>query len=198
MDNVFEIKRGYSSITVEKNGTKFSVEKSPDGDIWFNSLNDIELAIDFYSNDQKEWRSYVIFERLMKLIVGKYILSNDEKNEYSSLPKDFVDLEGKSIIWHSDSEIDNILRLQFNENKITVSIVQGKRKSNRNSNSAIRVRIRTNGSDYGNYYQEFECFFYEFFNFACQFDSMEVKNNLLKGAQPVIQKKLSIFNKFKK
>lgn len=37
MDNIFEIKQGYSSITIEKNGTKFSIEKSPDGDIWFNS-----------------------------------------------------------------------------------------------------------------------------------------------------------------
>lgn len=58
MDNIFEIKQGHSSITIEKNGTKFSIEKSPDGDIWFNSFNDVELSINFYSSNQEEWRSY--------------------------------------------------------------------------------------------------------------------------------------------
>lgn len=198
MDNIFEIKQGYSSIIIEKNGTKFSIEKSPDGDIWFNSFDDVELPINFYSNNQEEWRSYVIFEGLMKLIVGKYVLNDDGKDEYSSLPKDFVDLQSKNIIWHSDSGHDNILKLQFNENEITVSIVRDKKVSNRNSNNAIRVRIRTNGSDYGNYYQEFECFFNELSNFACQVDSMKTQNNPKNETQPVIQKRLSIFNKFKK
>lgn len=198
MDKIFEIKYGYSSITIEKNGAKFNIEKSPDGDIWFNSFDDVDLPINFYSSNQEEWQSYVIFERLMELIVGKYVLNDNEKNEYSSLPKDFVDLQSKNIIWHSDSVNDNILKLQFNENEITVSIVKDKKASNRNSNNAIKVRIRTNGSDYGNYYQEFEYFFNELSNFACQVNSIKIQNNPTNATRPVIQKRLSLFNKFKK
>lgn len=112
MDKNFEIKHGYSSVIIEKAGTTFSVEKGPDGDIWFNSANsNIKLPISFYSRNQEEWRSYVIFGNLMKSIVGRYILNGDDKDEYSILPKYFIDLESKTITWHSDSEKDNELQL---------------------------------------------------------------------------------------
>lgn len=198
MDNIFFIKMDYSSITIEKNGKKFSIEKSLDGDIWFNSFNDVELSISFYSSNQEEWQSYIIFERLMRLIVGKYVLNDAEKDEYSSLPKDFVDLQSKNIIWHSDSGNDNILKLQFNENEITVSIVRDKKVSNRNLNNATRVRIRTNGSNYRNYYQEFDCFFNEMSSFVCKVGSIKTQKDITNETQSVIRKKLSIFNKFKK
>lgn len=70
--------------------------------------------------------------------------------------------------------------------------------SNRNSNNAIRARIRTNGSNCGNYYQEFEYFFNELASFAYHVDSMKMQNKPINETQSIIQKKLSIFNKFKK
>lgn len=198
MERIFEIRQDYNSITIEKKETKFRIEKSADGDIWFTSYHDIEVPIDFYSSAEEEWRSYIIFERLMKCIVGKYVLSDEEKDECSFLPKDFIDLQNKTIIWHSDSENDHLLKLQLNKNEITVSIVRDRKANNRSSNNSIRVRIRTHGSDYGNYYQEFENFFSELFNFACQVNTLKPQNGASKETQTVMQKRLSIFSKFKK
>lgn len=197
MDNIFEIKNGYSGIIVEKNGTSFSVEKGPDGDIWFNSLNNIELPIGLYSRNQEEWRSYLIFENLMKAIVGRYVLSDDSKDGYSLLPKDFINLESKTITWHSDSNQDNILQLKFREKEITLSIVRDKNTSDRNSNNSIKVRIRTSGSDYGYYYQEFERFYSELSRFAYQIESSKTQN-ISTSDKTSPTKKLSLFDKLKK
>lgn len=193
MDNIFAIKKGYNSITVVKNGTQFSIHQSPDNDIWFKSFGDIELALSFDSSDQEEWQCYIIFERLMKLIVGKYVLNDEAKHKYSLLPKDFVNLQNKEINWHSDSGDDNILKLKLHENKIIVSIARTENK--RNFNNDIRVRIRTSGSDYGCYYQEFVSFFNELFNFACQVDLMKKQNNSLNETPQDVQKNLSLFKK---
>lgn len=197
MDNIFEIKNGYSGIIVEKNGTSFSVEKGPDGDIWFNSLNNIELPIGLYSINQEEWRSYLIFENLMKAIVGRYVLSDDSKDGYSLLPKDFINLESKIITWHSDSNQDNILQLKFREKEITLSIVRDKNTSDRNSNNSIKVRIRTSGSDYGYYYQEFERFYSELSRFAYQIESSKTQN-ISTSDKTSPTKKISLFDKLKK
>lgn len=197
MDNIFEIKNGYSGIIVEKNGTSFSVEKGPDGDIWFNSLNNIELPIGLYSINQEEWRSYLIFENLMKAIVGRYVLSDDSKDGYSLLPKDFINLESKTITWHSDSNQDNILQLKFREKEITLSIVRDKNTSDRNSNNSIKVRIRTSGSDYGYYYQEFERFYSELSRFAYQIESSKTQN-ISTSDKTSPTKKISLFDKLKK
>lgn len=73
MDNFFEIKYCNDGVIIKKNGISFSVEKGPDGDIWFNSLDsNIELPISYYSRNQDEFQSYIIFEYFMK--------SNDEIN----------------------------------------------------------------------------------------------------------------------
>ncbi len=54
MDKNFEIMHGYSSVIIEKDGTKFSVEKGPDGDIWFNSVNgNVKLPIVFIQEIKK-------------------------------------------------------------------------------------------------------------------------------------------------
>lgn len=193
MDNTFEIKGDYNNITIEKNGAKYRIEKSPDGDIWFISYNDKDLEINFYSNNIEEWNSYVIFERLIRLILGKYILY--ENKPFSSLPDDFVDLNNKSILWHSDGNNDNILKIQFKENLITISILRDKKINNRNTNNPIKVRIRTNGSDYGNYYQEFKYFFDELVNFTIQINEMKKQNTSINETQS--KKRLTIFNKIK-
>lgn len=188
---------GIVVLLLKKNGTSFSVEKGPDGDIWFNSLNNIELPIGLYSINQEEWRSYLIFENLMKAIVGRYVLSDDSKDGYSLLPKDFINLESKTITWHSDSNQDNILQLKFREKEITLSIVRDKNTSDRNSNNSIKVRIRTSGSDYGYYYQEFERFYSELSRFAYQIESSKTQN-ISTSDKTSPTKKISLFDKLKK
>lgn len=199
MDNNFDIKRGYNSIFIEKNGTTVSVSKGPDGDIWFNSLSgDISLPISFYSRDHKEWQSYVIFENLMKLIVGRYILSGDNKDEYSTLPEDFIDLENKTITWHSDSENNNKLQLKFGEKEIIVSITKDENAIKTTYDNAIKVRIRTSGSSYETYYKEFEKFFSELSIFCYQLEEMNNRDVPTSEIKYDKQRKLSIFNRFKK
>lgn len=198
MDNSFEIKNGYNGAIIEKNGISFSVEKGPDGDIWFNSTKNIELSISFNSRNDEEWRSYVIFENLMKAIVGKYILDGDDKDQYSLLPKDFIDLEEKTITWHSDSDLSNTLQLKFGKKEIVISIYKEKNISDRVSNNSVRVRIRTSGSNYGYYYQEFEKFYRELSSFAHQVESLKTKNISTNEMKQPTQKRLSLFNKFKK
>lgn len=105
----------------------------------------------------------------MKLIIGRYILSGDDKDEYSSLPKNFINLDDKTIIWHSDTQEDDILQLQLTEKEIIVSLT-GDKKINNSFNNSIKVRIRTSGSEYGRYYQEFEKFYSELSRFANQIE----------------------------
>ena len=199
MENNFEIRPVYGrAIIIEKDGTSFSVEKGIDDDIWFTSNNgNIKLPISFYARNQEEWRSYVIFENLMKLMVGRYILNGDDKDEYSILPKDFIDLESKTITWHSDSEKNNKLQLQFGKKEIIVSITRDENDINR-ANDTIKVRIRTSGSSYEYYYHEFEKFFKELYNFACQVKPMSKSDVVTNETKTVMQKKLSLFDNSKK
>jgi hypothetical protein len=197
MNNNFKIKHGYNSVIIEKDGTIFSVEKGLDGDIWFNSAKaNIKLPISFYSINQEEWQSYVIFENLMKSIVGRYVLNGD--NEYGILPNDFIDLESKTITWYSDCGKDNKLQLQFGEKEIIVSITGDDNISDKTYNNAIKVRIRTSGSSYECYYQEFERFFNELSSFSYQVESMSKREIPTYETKSTIQKKLSLFDKFKK
>ena len=169
MDN-FDIKCVYRGIIIKKNNSTFSIEKGADGDIWFNSnSNGIQISISFYSRDQEEWQCYVFFENLMKLIIGRYILSGDDKDEFNCLPNDFINLDDKTIIWHSDTKEDDILQLQLSEKEIIVSITRDK-NINSSVNNSIKVRIRTSGSEYGRYYQEFEKFYSELSHFANQIE----------------------------
>ncbi len=192
MDNNYEIKYNYGNVIIEKNDETFSVEKGADDDIWFSTNNDIRFSINFYSRNRKEWQTYFIFENLMKLIIGRYILHSDNNDEYSNLPKDFIDLESKTITWHSDSEKDNKLQLQFTGKEIIVSIMRDENASKLDYFNPIKVRIRTSGSKYEYYYQEFEVFFDELLNFAYQITPAS------KDDIPNVQRKLSFFNKFKK
>lgn len=171
--NNFDIICTNNSIIIEKNAIEISIEKRVDGDIWFiSNSNCVNLPISFFSRNRKEWRSYDIFANLMKAIIGRYILSGAyQEQEYNQLPIDFIDLEKKVITWHSDSEICNILKLHFTENEILVSIMRD--SVAKSSDNYVRVRIRTSGSEYGNYYQEFERFFNDLLIFASKFKPKE-------------------------
>ena len=102
----------------------------------------------------------------MKSIIGRYILNGDDKDGYSSLPKDFINLDNKTITWHSDSEYDNMLQLQLKEKELIISIIIGNNSNNRNYSNSTKVRIRTSGSSYEYYYKEFERFYDELSSFA--------------------------------
>ena len=130
----------------------------------------------------------------MKSVVGRYLLSGDSKDEYSCLPKDFIDLENKIITWHSDTERDNVLQLQFSDKEIVVSVTRDNNFKNKNFNNSIKVRIRTSGSDYGYYYQEFVRFYNELSRYAYQVESSKTSTNDKNSPT----KKLSLFNKIKK
>lgn len=153
----FKIKLSYNTIVIEKDNKKISINQSLNSDIDFSTLyDDITLELNFSSRIYAEWQTYMVFENLMKSIVGGYILNDDSKKSYSRLPKDFIDLNNKTIIWHSDSGIDNVLKFEYLDSIIKISISKCKTAKENDQNS---VRIRTSGSNYGYYYQEFLYFF---------------------------------------
>lgn len=156
--NDFKIRRVNGTIILEKNDNEVSVSQAVDDDIWFSTSQDeSSLELKYTSRDYNEWKTYSVFEDLMKRVIGKYILNDDYKNEYSMLPSDFVDLENKTIIWHSDSGIDNVLKFQYDDKTIKISISKSKDSKGYETNA---VRIRTSGSSYEYYYQEFVEFFH--------------------------------------
>lgn len=149
----FKISSVSGSIVLEKDNQSFEIFQGGDEDLFFStSQKELCFELNLFSKNYSEWQTYIVFENLMKSIIGRYILNGDNKKEYSQIPKDFVDLENKIIIWHSDSDIDNVLKLEYINNIIKVSIFKSK---DANENYTNLIRIRTDGSDYERYYQEF-------------------------------------------
>lgn len=188
----FKISNINSSIVLEKDNQSFEIFQGSDEDLFFSTSQDeICFELNSYSRNYHEWQTYIVFEYLMKSIIGKYILNGDNKKEYSQNPKDFVDLENKIIIWHSDSDIDNVLKLQYVDNVIKITIFKSKEAKNYHTNL---VRIRTDGSDYERYYQEF----LEFYKHL-----VLLERNLNKSDVEAIEskeepKKLSLLKRFNK
>lgn len=190
--NDFKIRRVNGTIILEKNDNEVSVSQAVDDDIWFSTSQDeSSLELKYTSRDYNEWKTYSVFEDLMKRVIGKYILNDDYKNEYSMLPSDFVDLENKTIIWHSDSGIDNVLKFQYDDKTIKISISKSKDSKGYETNA---VRIRTSGSSYEYYYQEFVEFFH---NLTILEDSLNpvVQDTLQEETKKT--KKLSFFKRNK-
>jgi uncharacterized phage-associated protein len=191
----FKISRNNYAIVIEKDNQRFSITQSnDDDDIWFSTWQKgINIELSLSSRNYAEWQTYIVFEYLMKSMVGRYMLNNDNKNEYSRLPKDFINLENKVIIWHSDSGMDNVLKLEYTDEKIIkISMTKCKDSQEYDTNS---VRIRTSGSEYQYYYQEF----LEFFRHL-----VLLEQRLNKTVENVQQdkkeesKKLSLFKRFNK
>ena len=114
-DNNFKISKVNGTIFIEKNGEQLAISKLIDDDIFFSSSKDkLLLEISMRSRNHLEWQTYMIFENLLKSIVGRYMLNGDNKKENSRLPEDFIDLDNKIVTWHSDSGIDNVLRFSYN------------------------------------------------------------------------------------
>ena len=150
----FTIRCSNNSIILEKDNQKFNITQTLDDDIYFStSQNELVFDLNFSSRNYPEWQTYIVFEYLMKSIIGRYMLNGDNSQQYSFLPKDFIDLDKKIITWHSDSGIDNVLKVEYIDKKIIrVSLTKCKTSKEHYNNS---VRIRTSGSNYEYYYQEF-------------------------------------------
>ena len=147
-----ELKNQNGYLVFEKDNESFYVEKTIDEDIWFSTKNPcFTMSLDIYSRDINERIAANEFFKLMQLIVGNYILEGHSSNEM--LPKDFIDIENKIITWHSDNENDNVLELSFEERFITIAMTK------ENKSQYNRIRIRTNGSDYGIYHIFFTDFY---------------------------------------
>ncbi len=189
-ENEFKISRVNGTIILEKDDNEVAISQAPDDDIWFRaSQDDASFQLKFASRNYNEWQTYLVFENLMKTIIGRYILNDDYHNEYSMLPKDFVDLENKTIIFHSDSGIDNVLKLEYDDKTIKISILKSKDTKSYETNA---VRIRTSGSSYEYFYQEF----LQFFNQLTILE--ESLNPIIQNSQQeeIVQpKKLSLFKK---
>ena len=153
----FNIRRSNNALLLSKDEQTFSISKGVDDDIWFGtSEEETSLTIRLGSRNYLEWQTYLVFEKLMKSIIGKYILEDYQDDYFPRVPKDFINFENKTITWHSDSGTDNILTLHFDNHKITVTITKSKDAKEHTTNS---VRIRTSGSEYDTFYQEFTEFY---------------------------------------
>lgn len=188
----FKISSVNGTISIEKDGQRFTINQASDEDIWFaTSTTELSLDIRKYSSVYSEWQTYMVFEKLMKTIVGRYMLSGHNKGDAFSLPKDFIDLDNNVITWHSDSGIDNILKLDYNERIITISLLKSKDALQNETNS---VRIRTSSSNYKYYYQEFLDFFSNLSELGRKLNkSIEVADK--KSDENTGRRKVFLFNK---
>lgn len=186
----FKISKVNGTIILEKDNNGVAISQAVDDDIWFSTSKDeFSFELKLSSRNYKEWQTYLVFENLMKTIIGRYMLNGDYQEEYSRLPKDFIDLENKTIIWHSDSGTDNVLKLEYDERTIKISISKSKNIKGYETNA---VRIRTSGSSYEYYYQEFTQFFHQLTILENRLNPPIQNTQQEEVSQP---KKLSLFKK---
>lgn len=151
------IKMMNRAVIFEDGDNNFEISQSCDNDICFRSLNpNLEFNFSFKSRHVAEWKSYELFMSLMKEMIGDYVL--EESSSANFLPEDFIDLESKTIIWHSDSGIDNIFKMKYCDDNISISLIKDPKTSNSNN---TYVRVRTSGSSYSYYYKYFLKFYKE-------------------------------------
>ena len=124
------------------------------------------------------------------------MLNEDNKQEYSHLPKDFIDLDKKIITWHSDSGTDNVLNLEYIDNKIIrVSLTKDKNSKEHYNNS---IRIRTSGSNYEYYYQEFLEFFRHLWMLEQRLNKPKEETKIEQKEEKVQPKKRTLLKRFNK
>ena len=82
MDYTLKIKCIGNHIIFEKGNQTFTIEQSSDNDIWFyTSEKELTFTLKLASINHREWQTYLVFEYLMKTIIGKYILDGENKND---------------------------------------------------------------------------------------------------------------------
>lgn len=194
----FKISRVNGSLFLENNEKEImTISQTVDNDIWFSTSRDeLTLELRLGSRTYSEWQTYLIFSSLMKALVGRYMLDGDNKKENSRLPKDFIDLDNNTITWHSDSKTKNVLKLIYDNRNDTIKISMKKSKDKDSYLSTV-VRIRTDGSDYEYYYQEFLDFFKRLNDLELRLNKPEenIEPEVKEGPK---EKKLSLFQRFRR
>lgn len=151
-----KIRRINNGIILEKEGKAISISIALDDDIWFNTKsNNAAITLKLGSRNDIEYQTYLIFESLMKSIIGTYFL-HDDNNEFSMLPSDFIDLNNKTIILHSDHDLDNVLSLKYDSHTIVFVLY-----NNKSAEDFISAELRASGSEYHTYYKDFNNFIRE-------------------------------------
>lgn len=138
-----------------------------------------------------KWQTYLIFEGLMKAVIGRYMLKDYANREYLNYPDDFINLDDGIITWHSDGNTDNVLKIAYVDDTIKISILKSE-KANRSSGNIVRVR--TSGSDYGYYFQEFLDFYQNLLNFE-QSINVDSDSNIATTSTVKKRKVLSFFGR---
>ncbi len=145
----------FMCIEINYEDTIIIIDKTINNDIWFESnKSDITIEFNMYSHNTDEYYLFLSFEYLLKNILGRYVLYEDKKNKL--LPVDFIDLKNKTITFHSNSEYDNILKIKFENQSIILSLSKCNYAGKNIKNC---IRIKSQDSDYGIYYQDFLGFY---------------------------------------
>ena len=77
----FKISRRNYAIIIQKDNQGFSITQSNDDDVWFStSQEEMNIELSLSSRNYSEWQTYIVFEYLMKSIVGRYMLNGKRKN----------------------------------------------------------------------------------------------------------------------
>ena len=83
----FNIRRSNNALLLSKDEQTFSISKGIDDDIWFGtSEEETSLTIRLGSRNYLEWQTYLVFEKLMKSIIGKYILEDYQDDYFPRVP----------------------------------------------------------------------------------------------------------------
>lgn len=168
------------NYTIEKDNQKISIWQTANKDVWFGTdENEVCLELNFRAKEFSERFMYGTFMELMKSIVGRYVLE-DASNEFSILPKDFIDLKNRVIVWHSDNGNDTMLKLSYDDSVIKVSIVRGEKSRSRGT----VVRVRAEELNYRDYNQEILDFFSDLIRMETFYEIMkDAKRNYDSGIE---------------
>ena len=164
MDKKLNITHKNKSITIARNEGDISFNKDINNSIWISgNSNETHIDINVGSFDYNEFKLYHIFYNLIQRVMGKYILQ-DYIPYYNGLPIDFINIEEKAIIYHSDQDSTCYFKLKFNNGTITLSVIKQKDLDTpliKNS-----VVISSHDSQYGNYYDELNLFFEQLYDYC--------------------------------
>ena len=144
----FIMKKCYGGVSLQRGNQEIQITQAIDNDLFFQTSGKTSSITLDISSDSSELKAYQSFRQLIITLFGEYII----KEHYPyDLPEDFINIDNKTIIWHSDMGTNDYLKLQVTNDTINISLL----KTDNDKGKSNIVRIRTNGSDYGNYYRPF-------------------------------------------
>lgn len=164
MNKKFKTTTLYNCVKINKGEKEITIKKDLDDSLWIsgNKNQDTTINLNVTSFDYDEFKTYHIFYDLAKNILGKYMFQ-DYKQPHNFLPKDFINIKDKEIVYHTDAEATSCLKIKMEQSSISISIIKEKYlDSDIIQNS---VKIERNSYNYGNYYEEFAKFYEELYKY---------------------------------